>query len=73
MKTHIVGGKVFFEMATCAITIPRPKTQFESIQEVRKDGYPIVNEIISNESFKSNPKDANYDLPLSNLEKNYNG
>jgi len=49
------------------------KTQFESIQEVRKDGYPIINEIISNESFKSDPKDANYDLPLSNLEKNYNG
>jgi len=48
------------------------KTQFESIQTIREDGFPKVKEIKSGVKFKTNVKDPNFDLPLSNLEKTYN-
>ena len=49
------------------------KTAFEQLQKTRPDGYPIVTEIKSKVLFKSNPKENDYNLPLKNLEKNYNG
>jgi hypothetical protein len=47
------------------------KTKFESIQEIREDGFPKVKEITAKEILSLNPKDPNYDLPWSNLEKEY--
>lgn len=47
------------------------KTEFESIQEVRNDAYPKVSEIRSQQQFKTDHKDPNFDFPLSDLEKEY--
>ena len=49
------------------------KTAFKQLQKTRLDGYPIVTEIKSKALFNSNPKENDYNLPLKNLEKNYNG
>lgn len=51
--------------------IPNIKTQFESIQKERSDGYPKVTEIKSKKKFISDVKDLNYDKPWINLFKNY--
>lgn len=46
-------------------------TAFESINPPREDGYPKVNELKAKKRFVSDAKDPNYDLPLSNLYKEY--
>lgn len=51
--------------------IPKIKTRFESLQKQRSDGYPKVTEIKSKVMFKSDSKNADYDLPWNNLLKNY--
>lgn len=44
---------------------------FESIQKRRADGYPKIKETVVKQKFKTNAKEADYDRPLSELEKNY--
>lgn len=46
-------------------------TEFESINPPREDGYPKVKELKAKKRFVSDAKDPNYDLPLSNLYKDY--
>lgn len=46
-------------------------TAFESINQPREDGYPKVKELKAKKRFVSDAKDPNYDLPLSNLYKEY--
>lgn len=47
------------------------KTEFEKINPPKENGYPRVNEILAEVVFKSNPKDPNFDNPISDLEKEY--
>jgi hypothetical protein len=45
---------------------------FESIQDVREDGYPKVKEISTKKiSYKMDRNDPAYDLPISNLTTIY--
>lgn len=46
-------------------------TTFERLNPPREDGYPKVKELKAKVRFVSDAKDPNYDLPLSNLEKEY--
>lgn len=46
-------------------------TKFEFINPPRKDGFPKVKELKAKKRFVSDAKDPNYDLPLSNLYKEY--
>lgn len=46
-------------------------TAFESINQPREDGYPKVKELKAKVIFVSDAKDPNYDLPLSNIYKEY--
>ena len=47
------------------------KTPFELLNPYREDGFPRVKELNSIGRFISDAKDPNYELPLSNLRKNY--
>lgn len=72
------GSKVFFEIISVSkqerVQLPkveREKTEFELLNPPRLDGFPKVKEIGSKNFVKANAKDPNYDLPLSNLYKQY--
>jgi hypothetical protein len=65
---EILSAKKAFENGIVLSFTPI-KTEFESIQTQRPDGYPKVSEIKSKVKFNSNPKDPNYDLPWDNLNK----
>lgn len=43
----------------------------KSINPPRADGYPIINEIISDGSYSTDVKDEKFGKPLSELEKEY--
>lgn len=47
------------------------KTDFEKCNQPRKDGFPIVKEIVSNRIIFSCAKDDVFNRPLSELEKEY--
>lgn len=46
-------------------------TNFEKLNFPGLSGYPRVKEIVPLGDFKVDPKDENYNKPLSNLEKEY--
>lgn len=49
----------------------RIKTDFEKLNQPRKDGFPIVKEIVSKNIIISCAKDSVFNRPLSELEKEY--
>lgn len=46
-------------------------TKFEEINQPRLDGFPKVKEIVAKGVFKTNPKESDYDKPLSALYRKY--
>lgn len=46
-------------------------TEFEKLNPPREDGFPKVKELKAKVKFVSDRKDLNYELPLSNLYKEY--
>ena len=46
-------------------------TAFEKINQPRLDGFPKVKEITPLVRFKTNPKELDYEKPLSALNKTY--
>lgn len=63
---HFKAKKVYDELSIRLL-----KTDFEKNNQPRKEGFPIVKEIVSNKVIISCAKDPVFDRPLSDLEKEY--
>jgi hypothetical protein len=71
MKYQVKVFSRVFRVEEKSIGIQQIPTDFERLNFPGLNGFPKVKEIVHREDFKTNPKEPDYDKPLSNLEKKY--